>query len=73
MLSMLATVSEMERDSLVERTQSGLARAKAEGKTLRRPTSTTDEQRVTMMNRYQGGKGQSISALERDFGISEPA
>jgi len=37
MLNMLATVAEMERDLLVERTQSGLARAKAEGKTLGRP------------------------------------
>lgn len=37
MLNMLATVAEMERDLLVERIQSGLARAKAEGKTLGRP------------------------------------
>ena len=36
MLNMLAAVAEMERDLLVERTQSGLARAKAEGKTLGR-------------------------------------
>ncbi|MFD2270879.1 recombinase family protein [Undibacterium arcticum] len=32
MLAMLAAVAEMERDLLVERTQAGLARAKAEGK-----------------------------------------
>jgi len=38
MLTMLAAVAEMERDLLVERTQSGLARAKAEGKTLGRPS-----------------------------------
>ncbi|WP_420105056.1 recombinase family protein [Herbaspirillum huttiense] len=70
MLTMLAAVAEMERDLLVERTQSGLARAKAEGKTLGRPASTTNEQRTAMMNRYQGGQGESISALARDFGIS---
>lgn len=70
MLTMLAAVAEMERDLLVERTQSGLARAKAEGKTLGRPTSATDEQRAAMVNRYQGGEGESISALARDFGIS---
>ncbi len=37
MLQMLAAVAEMERDLLVERTQSGLARAKREGKVLGRP------------------------------------
>jgi putative DNA-invertase from lambdoid prophage Rac len=68
MLTMLAAVAEMERDLLVERTQSGLARAKAEGKTLGRPTSTTDEQRAAMTKRHQAG--ESISALARTFGIS---
>ena len=34
MLTMMAAVAEMERDLLVERTQSSLARAKAEGKTI---------------------------------------
>jgi putative DNA-invertase from lambdoid prophage Rac len=58
----------MERDLLVERTQSGLARAKAEGKTLGRPTSTTDEQRAAMARQHQAG--ESISALARAFGIS---
>jgi DNA invertase Pin-like site-specific DNA recombinase len=70
MLTMLAAVAEMERDLLVERTQSGLARAKAEGKTLGRPVSTTEEQRAAMVKRHQGGKGESISALARTFGIS---
>lgn len=70
MLTMLAAVAEMERDLLVERTQSGLARAKAEGKTLGRPTSTTEDQRVAMVKRYQGGEGESISALARVYGVS---
>ena len=68
MLNMLAAVAEMERDLLVERTQSGLARAKAEGKTLGRPTSTTDEERAAMTRQHQAG--ESISALARAFGIS---
>lgn len=68
MLTMLAAVAEMERDLLVERTQSGLARAKAEGKTLGRPASTTDEQRSAMAIQHQAGA--SISALARTFGIS---
>ena len=68
MLTMLAAVAEMERDLLVERTQSGLARAKAEGKTLGRPASTTEEQRAAMMLQYQAGA--SISGLARTFSIS---
>jgi putative DNA-invertase from lambdoid prophage Rac len=68
MLTMLAAMAEMERDLLVERTQSGLARAKAEGKTLGRPASTTDEQRAAMISRFK--TGESISALARDYGIS---
>jgi putative DNA-invertase from lambdoid prophage Rac len=68
MLTMLAAVAEMERDLLVERTQSGLAKAKAEGKTLGRPTSTTDEQRAAMVRQHQAG--ESISVLARAFGNS---
>jgi putative DNA-invertase from lambdoid prophage Rac len=68
MLTMLAAVAEMERDLLVERTQLGMARAKAEGKTLGRPSSTTDEQRAAMAKQHQAG--ESISALARTFGIS---
>jgi putative DNA-invertase from lambdoid prophage Rac len=68
MLTMLAAVAEMERDLLVERTQAGLARAKAQGKTLGRPVRTTDTQRATIAARHKSGA--SISALSRDYGIS---
>lgn len=68
MLTMLAAMAEMERDLLVERTQSGLARAKAEGKTLGRPALTTDEQRAKMVTRFKAG--ESISALSRDYDVS---
>lgn len=68
MLTMLAAVAEMERDLLVERTQSGLARAKAEGKTLGRPASTTAAQRAAMVARHAAG--ESISALSRDYSVS---
>jgi putative DNA-invertase from lambdoid prophage Rac len=68
MLTMLAAVAEMERDLLVERTQSGLARAKAEGKALGRPSSTTPEQRATIAKRHKAG--ESISALAREYGLS---
>lgn len=68
MLAMLAALAEMERNMLVERTQSGLARAKAQGKTLGRPASTTPEQRALMTRHHQAG--ESISALARAHNIS---
>lgn len=68
MLTMLAAVAEMERDLLVERTQSGLMRAKAEGKTLGRPTKTTDTQRAEIVGMRKSGA--SISELSRTYGIS---
>lgn len=68
MLTMLAAVAEMERDLLVERTQSGLARAKSEGKTLGRPSKTTDEQRTEIVAKY--AQGESVSSLARQFTVS---
>ena len=68
MLTMLAAVAEMERDLLVERTQSGLARARAEGKALGRPSRTTPEQRAMIAKRHKAG--ESISALAREHGLS---
>jgi len=68
MLTMLAAVAEMERDLLVERTQSGLARAKAEGKTLGRPSKTSEEQRQQIVSNY--AIGVSVSELARQFQVS---
>jgi putative DNA-invertase from lambdoid prophage Rac len=65
---MLAAVAEMERDLIVERTQAGLARAKAAGKTLGRPTKTTPEQRKAMAQGY--ANKQSVSALAKLYGVS---
>lgn len=68
MLAMLAAVAEMERDLLVERTQAGLARAKVQGKTLGRPTKTTDSQRAEIIDMRKNGA--SVSALSRTYGVS---
>jgi DNA invertase Pin-like site-specific DNA recombinase len=68
MLAMLAAIAEMERDLIVERTQAGLARAKAKGKVLGRPAKTTPEQRKAMIDAYK--KKTSVSALARLYGIS---
>lgn len=68
MLTMLAAVAEMERDLIVERTQAGLARAKAEGKVLGRPAKTTPEQRKAMVDAYN--QKANVSFLARLYGIS---
>jgi putative DNA-invertase from lambdoid prophage Rac len=68
LLTMLSAVAEMERDLLVERTQAGLARAKAEGKKLGRRPKTNEAQRHEIRQRLEGG--DSVSALARDYGVS---
>ncbi|KAJ9434349.1 Site-specific DNA recombinase [Candidatus Pantoea symbiotica] len=68
LLSMLAAVAEMERNLLIERTQAGLIRAKAEGKKLGRPSKTTPEQRSAILS--EKSAGASISALARRYGLS---
>ena len=65
---MLSAVAEMERDLLVERTQAGLARAKAEGKTLGRPSKTSNIQRAEIISKLQAG--ESVSAVAREYGVS---
>lgn len=68
MLTMLAAVAEMERDLLVERTHSRLARAKSEGKTLGRPSKTSVDQRTEIIAKY--AQGESVSALARSYVVS---
>jgi len=68
MLAMLAAVAEMERDLIIERTQAGLARAKAEGKMLGRPPKTTAAQRQAIVQGYAAK--QSVSALARLHDVS---
>lgn len=67
-VGILAVVAEMERDMLVERTQAGLARAKAEGRQLGRPSKTSDVDRQTIRSRLEAG--ETVSQVARDFGIS---
>jgi putative DNA-invertase from lambdoid prophage Rac len=67
-VGILAVVAEMERDMLVERTQAGLARAKAEGKQLGRPSKTTAEDKENIFCRLQ--RGETVSQVARDFNIS---
>lgn len=68
LMSMLAAVAEMERDLMVERTHAGLARARKEGKQIGRPSKTTPEQRIEIVEAL--GRGESVSALARLYKIS---
>ncbi|EFE7019727.1 recombinase family protein, partial [Escherichia coli] len=68
LLSMLAAVAEMERDLLIERTQAGLTRAKAEGRKLGRPSKIAPEARGAIVAKKNSGT--SVSALAREYGVS---
>ena len=68
LLSMLAAVAEMERDLLIERTQAGLTRARAEVKKLGRPSKIAPEQRSDILMSLS--QGASISALARRYAVS---
>jgi len=68
LMSMLAAVAEMERDLMVERTHAGLARARKEGKQIGRPSKTTPEQRIEILEAL--GRGESVSSQARRYSIS---
>ncbi len=70
-MGVIAAVAEFERDLLIERTQAGLVRAKAQGKKLGRPSSLTTEQQDTV--RLQRSKGVSLGSLAKEYGVSRSA
>lgn len=67
-MNVLNAVAQFERDLLIERTQSGLNRAKAEGKTLGRPATLSEQQKQAVRNGLAAGV--SVSALARKLGTS---
>ena len=67
-MGVINAVAEFERDLLVERTQAGLARARAEGRRIGRPMSLTADQRAEVVRRLQAG--ESVSAVARSLGTS---
>lgn len=68
MLSMLSADTEMERDLQVERTQTELARAKVQRKTLGRASKTAPAERSEI---WRGGAaGETASAMARAYGVS---
>lgn len=70
-MGVIGAVAEFERDLLVERTQAGLARAKAEGKALGRPASLTPDQQAAV--RSKRAEGVSLGALAKEYGVSRSA
>lgn len=70
-MQVIAAVAEFERDLLIERTQSGLARAKASGAILGRPQSLTAAQQIEI--RAARAEGVSLGALAAKFGVSRSA
>lgn len=67
----LSAVAEFERDLLIERTQAGLSRAKAEGKTLGRPSALSAEQLAEV--RAKRAEGLSLGVLSKAYGVSRAA
>ncbi|WP_261459923.1 recombinase family protein [Serratia fonticola] len=64
-MQVISAVAEFERDLLLERTHSGIARAKAAGKRFGRPSALSGEQKQAVIERIN--VGLSISAIAREF------
>jgi putative DNA-invertase from lambdoid prophage Rac len=67
-MQVLNAVAQFERDLLIERTQSGLKRAKSEGKTLGRPSTLSEKQKKDV--RDDLAAGLSVSAIARKLATS---
>ena len=61
-------VAQFERDLLIERTQSGLARAKSNGKILGRPKVLSEAHTKEVLEQLQDGR--AIAAIARHFNTS---
>jgi putative DNA-invertase from lambdoid prophage Rac len=67
-MGVIAAVAEFERDLLIERTQAGLARARAEGKSIGRPARLNPQQTQEVWSRLK--TGESVASLARFFNTS---
>lgn len=70
-MQVIAAVAEFERDLLIERTQAGLSRAKAQGKALGRPQSLTAAQQAEILAARRDGA--SLGVLATKYGVSRAA
>ncbi|RIV85958.1 recombinase family protein [Aurantiacibacter zhengii] len=67
-MSVINAVAEFERDLLVERTQAGLKRAKAEGKKLGRPRALSDDQEKEALRLR--AEGHSLATVAKELDVS---
>lgn len=67
-MNVINAVAQFERDLLIERTQAGLARAKAQGRPLGRPQALSSDQRQAVQVKIENG--EAISAIAREFKTS---
>ncbi|MHC0449732.1 MAG: recombinase family protein [Candidatus Lariskella arthropodorum] len=67
-IGVINNVAQFERDLLIERTQSGFARAKSKGKTLGRPKVLSESQRHSVIEQLQEGK--AVALVARNFSAS---
>lgn len=70
-MQVISAVAELEKDLLIKRTHSGLARARDAGKRFGRPPALTPEQRQTAIVHLKAGA--SISAVAREIGTLRQA
>ena len=67
-MGVVNAVAQFERDLLIERTQSGLARARAEGRRIGRPPALAPAARAAVLRGLAAG--ESVAALARAHGTS---
>ena len=67
-MGVINTVAQFERDLLIERTQSGLNRAKSQGKILGRPKVLSELQIKHVLHQLKEGK--TIAAIARHLNVS---
>jgi putative DNA-invertase from lambdoid prophage Rac len=67
-MNVINAVAQFERDLLIERTQAGLSRAKAQGKLLGRPSSLSFNQQQSVLDKI--ANGETVSAIARKFNTS---
>lgn len=66
--TMLAAIAEFERETMLERTRDGVARARANGKRFGRPPKSSESQRAEIRSRLSNG--QSLRSIAMAMGIS---
>lgn len=64
-MQVIAAVAEFEKDLLIERTQSGIIRAKAAGKRFGRPPTLNGKERAAVLQRLNAGA--TVAEIAREF------